>query len=58
MWSKLRICVLEDFTRFWKGHKGKQAEQALKVFEGMVEQGVVSNAITYSVLISACEKGK
>ena len=28
--------------------KGKQPEQALKVFERMVQQGVVPDAITYS----------
>ena len=38
--------------------KGKQPEQALKVFTSTQQQGVVHQVITYSALISACEKGK
>ena len=38
--------------------KGKQAEQALEVFQEMQRQGVVPDVITYSALISACEKSK
>ena len=38
--------------------KGKQPEQALKLFEAMKQQGVMPNVITYVCLISACEKGK
>ena len=38
--------------------KGKQPDQALKVFEAMVEQGLLPGAITYNALVSACEKGK
>ena len=38
--------------------KGKQPERALKVFDAMVEQGVVPNSITCDALISACEKGE
>ena len=30
----------------------------MKVFKAMVQQGVVHDEITYSALISACEKGK
>ena len=38
--------------------KGKQPEQALKVFEALMQQGVVPNEITYNTLISACEEGQ
>ena len=30
----------------------------MKVFKTMMRQGVIPDAITYSALISACEKGK
>ena len=30
--------------------KGKQPEQALKVFEALMQQGVVPNEITYNAL--------
>ena len=38
--------------------RGKLPERALKVFEALMQQGVVPNEITYNALISACEKGK
>ena len=38
--------------------KAKQPEQALKLFQAMVQRDVVPNAITYSALISSCAKGK
>ena len=38
--------------------KGKKPEQALMVFEALVQQGMVPDAITYNAFISACEKGK
>ena len=38
--------------------KGKQSEQALKIFGAMKQQGVVASIITYSASISSCEKGK
>ena len=38
--------------------KGKQPEQALEVFQALMQQGVVLDAITYDALISACETGK
>ncbi len=37
--------------------KGNKLGRALKIFEAMVQQGVMPDAITYSALISACEKG-
>ena len=33
-------------------------ERALKLFEAMQRQGVMSNVIIYNALISACKKGK
>ena len=38
--------------------KGKEPMRALKIFQAMLEQGVVADAITYNALISACEKDK
>ena len=38
--------------------KGKQTEQALKVFEAMMQQDEVPDTITYSALISACAPGR
>ena len=37
--------------------KGTQPEQAMEMLRAM-QQDVVPNMITYSALISACEKGK
>ena len=38
--------------------KGNQPKQALELFETMEEQAVLPDVITYSALISACEKDK
>ena len=38
--------------------EGKRPEQALEVFQALMQQGVVLDAITYDALISACETGK
>eukprot|EP00959_Pyramimonas_sp_CCMP1952_P424715 8895890-Pyramimonas_sp.AAC.1 len=37
--------------------KAKRTAQALKVFAQMRSEGVRPNTITYSALISVCEKG-
>ena len=38
--------------------KGKQPEQALKIFGDMKQRGLVPNVITYNALISAFSKGR
>ena len=37
---------------------GAQPERALEVFHAMHQQGVVLDRITYSAMISTCDKGK
>ena len=38
--------------------KGSHLGHALEAFREMQQQGIVPNVITYSALISACEKAK
>ena len=37
--------------------KGKQWQEALRLFNGMKKNGITPDVITYSATISACEKG-
>ena len=37
--------------------EGQAAERACQIFRAMQQQGIVPEVITYSTLISACEKG-